>query len=447
MIYPRRRKPATFSLYRSQRDAARWSRQITTMISKDGARLPGARGAMQTITSQDASRRGEREPLWTLFRVVFGLSALSWGGLALMAQLENHYVERKGRLSRVAFSDLIALAWMVPGPVGCNVAVQLGHSLRGRAGAWIAGIASVLPFFMLMTLFAIFYRTPLVRAAASQTLLNHFSVVLATLIAITWYKQTRALVRGKLEWIATVLGCVALFYARSPAAYVVMLGAAFGTGWLVSPVRSTPVVVSFARGDWQMLSALCALLVLFALPLPHRYDLALLWPRLAGAGMTLFGGGFSALPVLKTLFVTPAIGVSDNDFTLAFSLSPLSPGPLLNVVPFFGYLVDGWAGALIATLALFVPSGCLVVLAQRHLHQLKANPRFEHGMRILRAVTTAFLAVAVLRIAAHVPFSPVYLMTALFSAMCFAKLKVPVYVVYGTVAVVCGLWFAYGALI
>ena len=66
----------------------------------------------------------------------------------------------------------------------------------------------------------------------------------------------------------------------------------------------------------------------FALPLPHRYELALLWPRLAGAGLTLFGGGFSALPVLKTLFVTPAVGVTNNDFTLAFSLSPLSPGPL-----------------------------------------------------------------------------------------------------------------------
>ena len=410
------------------------------------ARVPGSRDAMQTITSQDAAKREEQEPLWTLFRVVLGLSASSWGGLALMAQLEHHYVDREARFSRVAFSDLIALAWMVPGPVGCNVAVQLGHALRGRAGAWVAGIASVLPFFMLMTLFAIFYRTPLVRAAASQTLLNHFSVVLATLIAVTWYRQTRALVRGKLEWIAAVLGCVTLFYARSPAAYVVMLGAAFGAGWLVSPIRNARLAVSFKRGDWQMLAALCVLLVLFALPLPHRYELALLWPRLAGAGMTLFGGGFAALPVLKTLFVTPAIGISDNDFTLAFSLSPLSPGPLLNVVPFFGYLVDGWVGALIATLALFVPSGCLVVLAQRHLHQLKTNLRFEHGMRILRAVTTAFLAVAVLRIAGHVPFKPVYLMTALFSGMCFVKLKVPVYAVYATVAVICGLWLTFGTL-
>ncbi|MDE1182842.1 chromate transporter [Paraburkholderia sp.] len=401
---------------------------------------------MHMMTSQDVARSTEREPLWTLFRVVFGLSALSWGGLALMAQLENHYVEREDRLSRVEFSDLIALAWMVPGPVGCNVAVQLGHALRGRAGAWVAGAASVLPFAILMTVFAIFYRTPLIRSLASQTLLNHFSVVLATLIGITWYKQTRALVRGRLEWIAAALGCVALVFAHSPAAYVLMLGTAFATGWFVSPVRSGRVTVAIARGDWQLIGALGVLLALFAIPLPHRYDLMLLWPRLAGAGMTLFGGGFSALPVLKTLFVSPSIGVSDNDFTLAFSLSPLSPGPLLNVVPFFGYLIDGWPGALIATLALFVPSGCLVVLAQRHLHQLKADARFEHGMRILRAVTTAFLAVAVLKIAGRVPLEAPYLLTAAFSAICFAKLKVPVYAVYGTVAVACGAWLAYVAM-
>lgn len=397
---------------------------------------------MEMMSIRNAAR-GEPESLWKLFRVVCGLSALSWGGLALMAQLEHHYVEREERLSRLAFSDLIALAWMVPGPVGCNVAVQLGHTLRGRAGAWVAGVASVLPFFLLMTLLASFYRTPIVRAAASQTLLNHFGVVLATLIAVTWYKQTRALVRGRLEWSAAALACVALVYAHSPAAYLLLLGGAFAAGWLAGPVSSEKLVVSVGRGDRQLLVALFALAVLFAIPLPHRYELALLWPRLAGAGMTLFGGGFSALPVLRTLLVTPAVGLSDNDFTLAFSLSPLAPGPLLNVIPFFGYLIDGWAGALIATLALFVPSGCLVVLAQRHLYQLKAHPRFESGMRILRAVTTAFLAVAVLKISYRVPFQPAYLVTALFALVCFARLKVRVYLVYGTVAVVCAAWLVY----
>ncbi|MFP4832838.1 chromate transporter, partial [Paraburkholderia sp. BR10879] len=132
---------------------------------------------MQTRTDEAiaAPIRDHHEPLLTLFRVVLTVSAVSWGGLALMAQLEQHYVEREARLTQTAFSDLVALAWMVPGPVGCNVAVQLGHALRGRAGAWVAGVASVLPFFALMTLFAIFYRTPLVHAVASRTLLDHFS--------------------------------------------------------------------------------------------------------------------------------------------------------------------------------------------------------------------------------------------------------------------------------
>ncbi|MEX3931012.1 chromate transporter [Paraburkholderia phymatum] len=400
--------------------------------------------ALHAPATDEAARCDEREPLWTLFRVVFGLSALSWGGLALMAQLENHYVEREERLTHLAFSDIVALAWMVPGPVGCNVAVQLGHVLRGRAGAWVAGVASVLPFFMLMTAFAIFYRTPIVREVASQTLLDHFSVVLATLIAVTWYKQTRALVRGRLEWTAAVLGCIALVGAHTPAAYICLLGVAFMSGWLHSDARGERLATTLSTGDWRLLIGLAVLLLTFALPLPHRYEVALLWPRLAGAGLTLFGGGFSALPVLKTLLVTPAVGITDNDFTLAFSLSPLSPGPLLNVVPFFGYLVEGWHGALIATIALFVPSGCLVVLAQRHLHRLKTNARFEHGMRVLRAVTTAFLAVAVLRIVRHVPPEPSYLVTALFSGLCFAKLKLPVYAVYGTVAVACGVWLYIG---
>jgi chromate transporter len=397
---------------------------------------------MQTRTDDAlaAPIRDEHEPLLTLFRVVLTLSAVSWGGLALMAQLEQHYVVRERRLTQSAFSDLVALAWMVPGPVGCNVAVQLGHALRGRAGAWIAGAASVLPFFALMTLFAIFYRTPLVHAVASRTLLDHFSVVLAMLIGVTWYRQTRALVRGPLEWGVAVAACVALALATSGAAYVAILVVAFAAGWLASPVPSQRLELRVTRRDVQLLAALTALILVFALPLPHRLDSALLWPRLAGAGMTLFGGGFSALPVLKTLFVTPTVGITNDDFTLAFTLSPISPGPLLNVVPFFGYLVDGWPGALVATLALFVPSGCLVVLAQRHLHRMKANPRFEHAMRVLRAATTAFLAIAVIHIARHVPLHPSYLLTALFAAMCFGKLKLPAYAVYATVGVACGAW-------
>jgi chromate transporter len=206
-----------------------------------------------TASRDDRDTRNEPdecEPLWTLFRVVLAISTVSWGGLALMAQLEQYYVARERRLSQAAFSDLVALAWMVPGPVGCNVAVQLGHALRGRAGAWIAGVASVLPFFALMSAFAEFYRTPLVHAVASRTMLTHFSVVLGMLIGVTWWRQTRALVRGRLEWGAALAAVAALALATSGAAYVAILCAAFCAGW---QARCVP-----GPSTWVSRSATCA---------------------------------------------------------------------------------------------------------------------------------------------------------------------------------------------
>jgi chromate transporter len=56
---------------------------------------------------------------------------------------------------------------------------------------------------------------------------------------------------------------------------------------------------------------------------------------------------------------------------------------------------------------------------------------------VLRTVTTAFLAVAVLHIATRVPFQPAYLLTAGFAVVALGKLKLPVYFVYGIVFVAC----------
>ncbi|WP_186224670.1 chromate transporter [Burkholderia gladioli] len=395
---------------------------------------------MNTSTDS-AALRGEQESLWSLFRIVAGVSAVSWGGLAMMAQLERHYVERVRRIDSTTYADLIALAWMVPGPVGCNVAIQIGQVLRGRAGAWIAGLASVLPFFVLMTGFAIFYRTPAVRSLASPMLLHAFGMVLAALIGVTWFRQVRTLAKGRAERVVAAVSTVLLTLAHSPAAFVAILLGAFAAGWFGSRERGSAPRFVLLPAERAMLVMLALLVLLFALPMPPAYEARLLWARLAGAGMTLFGGGFSALPVLKALFVTPAVGISEHDFTLAFALSPVSPGPLLNVVPFLGYLSDGWRGALLGTAALFIPSACLVVFAQRHVHRLRRNPRFEHGMRMLRAATTAFLAIAVLRILMGMPAAPGYWLIGVLACAAFLRSRVPVYAVYGMVALACGGWW------
>ncbi|RDU96531.1 chromate transporter [Trinickia dinghuensis] len=389
-------------------------------------------------------RHAGPEPLWTLFRVVFALSALSWGGLALMAQLELHYVVRERRFTQVQYSDFVALAWMTPGAVGCGVAAQVGYALRGRIGACVAGAASVLPFFCTMTALATFYHASFIHALAAPGLIDHFAVVLAVLIGVTWYRQTRALVHAPLEWAAAAIACVVLLTMHSTASFVLLLTGSFAAGWITSPERDGKLEVSLGLTDKLLVLAVLALIALFAIPLPPELAARLIWPRLAGAGMTLFGGGFSALPVLKALFETPEVGINAREFTLAFALSPVSPGPLLNVLPFLGYLIQGWVGAVAATCSLFVPAGILIVFARRHLHRLETNARFEHGMRVLRASTTAFLLTAVVHIGEHIPHEPAHLLTAAFALVCLARLRVPVYAVYAIVAAVYGSAHLFG---
>jgi chromate transporter len=214
--------------------------------------------------------------LWDLFKVVASISAVSWGGLSMMAQLERHYVERLRRIEPHVFGDLVALAWLVPGPVGCNVAVQVGQILHGRAGAWVAGIASVLPFSVLMTLFAIFYQTPFVRSLAAPMLINHFGMVLAALIGVTWVKQVRSLARTRREQLIAALSTVLLAFAHSPAAFVGILFAAFAAGWLTGPTQQDTVDFALSKRDRNLLVLLGVLVVLFAVPLPGDYQATLL---------------------------------------------------------------------------------------------------------------------------------------------------------------------------
>lgn len=412
---------------------------------RPSARAPSTAATVKERSSGPKARPPGPESLWTLFRVIFALSALSWGGLALMAQLELHYVERERRFTQSEYSDFVALAWMTPGAVGCNVAIQVGYALRGGIGAWLAGFAAVLPFFCTMTAFATFYQAPFIRALATPGLIDHFAIVLAVLIGLTWYRQTRVLVHAPLEWVAAAIACVVLVTVQSTAAFVLLLASSFAAGWIASPARGGTFNISLSFADKLVVLALVALIVLFAIPLPPSIAARLIWPRLAGAGVTLFGGGFSALPVLKALFETPQLGVSAHEFTLAFTLSPVSPGPLLNVVPFLGYLVQGWPGAVEAACALFIPSGILIVFARRHLHRLETHERFEHGMRVLRAATTAFLLTAVVRIGERTPHELPYLATAAFALVCLARFKMPVYAVYAIVAAVFGAaqWLGY----
>lgn len=353
-----------------------------------------------------------------------------------MAQLERRYVENKKLLSVEAFADLVALAWAVPGPVACNVAIQLGYVLRGWVGACVAGVASVLPFFLAMTGLAIAYQQHALHLLLSPDLLPRFYIVLTCLIAVTLWRQSRSLLKEPSHQVVGALSCVLLWQFHVPAVFVGVLAGSFAYGWVTGPCAASQLSLpSLSTLEKAALAFFVVALVTFAcVPLDYAAGLAVKTLRQMGASLSLFGGGFSAIPVLRSLFVTTPGGVSAGTFNTAFTLSALVPGPLLNVVPFLAVLQMGVVGAFSTTLAFFAPTGVLAVLAQKWRSALRQSARFEYALGFLRAATTAFLAETILRLLSHIPLTALDVALGIAGLVALGRFKVPVYWLYLAVA-------------
>jgi chromate transporter len=367
------------------------------------------------------------------FFTVLGMNAISWSGLALIAQLERYYVRRKGLVSAEAFGDLVSVAWMVPGPVGYTLSVQLGYTLAGAVGAVAAALGCVFPFLAMMTGLAFAYSHHLVSALSTPRLVDRFIIILIALIGSALIGQVRKEVKSRAATLGAIGATMALCMAPGPVTFIAVLGGAFAFGWWHAssslPAQPWPSM----PGPEKTIFALLALLVVVYVALPAGTCTLVDALRYAGAGLTLFGGGFSALPVMHTLYLTGARALPPEVFRAALSLSSFSPGPLLNIAPFLGYERQGVAGSLIDTAMLFMPCGLLAVLVLRWRTVLSQSTRFEQALTLLRAITTSFLACTLVQLVPQITPSPSNLFIGAICVVFLWTDRLPVYVLYAGV--------------
>lgn len=94
----------------------------------------------------------------TLFLTFLKIGAFTFGGgYAMIALLENEFVEKKGWLDRDEFLDMAAIAESTPGPVAVNSATYLGYKIGGVAGAALSTLAVCLPSFVIIYVISLFF--------------------------------------------------------------------------------------------------------------------------------------------------------------------------------------------------------------------------------------------------------------------------------------------------
>jgi len=138
-----------------------------------------------------------------------------------------------------------------------------------------------------------------------------------------------------------------------------------------------------------------------------------------------FGGGLGSLPLMQHEFVEVHHWVDANVFLDGIALGQVTPGPIVVTATFVGFLLAGFVGAVVATLAIFFPSFVILIAVESHLDRVRKSRLFDRAVHGMLLAFVGLLLAMTVRFGVAVPWAwgPIALAAAAFVAL---RLKVDV---------------------
>lgn len=320
--------------------------------------------------------------------VFLKLGITGFGGLAAhIAMMHDETVRRRKWLGEQEFLDLVGATNLIPGPNSTELAIHLGFVRAGFAGLLVAGVCFILPAVLIVMALAWGYAR---YGAAPQTgwlLYGIKPVVIAIILQALWTLGKKAL-RGVLP-AAVALGAAVLYLAGIHE--IVLL---FGGGALMLLAAALPRLKK-ANTAVVFLPPLAALNLLpgAVLSAAAPFSLWLLFLTFLKIGAVLYGSGYVLLAFLHGDFVTRFGWLTERQLLDAVAVGQMTPGPLFTTATFIGYLLGGTPGALLATLAFFLPAFVLVAVSSPFVPRLRRSPRLASLLDGVNAASLGLMAV------------------------------------------------------
>jgi chromate transporter len=264
-----------------------------------------------------------------VFKYFLKLGATGFGGpLALVAQMQIDLVKTKKWISDKEFLNTVALIKAMPGPLAFQTGVFLGLRKAGFAGALLAAVGLVLPSFLIMLVLAYFHES-LVASPYIKTFIQGMQIATVAVILVSINSLALPMIKDSLFWLSALMAITLRIFGGVSEIWIVLCAAVLGFMFYLIPK---------SRNSLQSVGIV---------------ELTLICLK---AGAFVFGTGLAIVPFLQTDLVTGTFALSRNDFLDAVTFGQLTPGPVVITVTFIGYKIAGFAGALAATIAIFLPS-------------------------------------------------------------------------------------------
>ena len=333
------------------------------------------------------SAQPSRRRLWEVATLFLKLGTISFGGPAAhIALMETETVRKRNWLSREYFMDMLSATNLVPGPNATEMAIHIGYLRAGWPGLIVGGAAFILPAALISGALAWAYVTYGSLPQAHALFYGINPAIIAIIVAAT-YRLGKSAIK---DWRLALLAALCLAASLLGVDQVVILLAGGLAG-----------VLMYARP--QAPSA--ALLAWIAPGLPVALPLVSLASddRLVGLGLfflkvgaLLFGSGMVLFAFIQRDVVDQLGWLTQRQLVDAIAVGQMTPGPVLSSATFIGYLVSGWGGAVVATIAVFLPSFFITALMGRYLPKLRTWPLGQAFLKgINAAVVALILAIAI----------------------------------------------------
>jgi chromate transporter len=319
-----------------------------------------------------------------LLRYFLWLGTFGFGGpIATVGYMQRDLVEQRAWLKKQDFLNGIALGQTMPGPLAAQVAMWVGFLRRGAFGALAVSLVFILPSFLLVLTVSYFY----VRYQGlfwMQSLFYGIAPAVMAIIALAAIKLARLTNESdKRMW---AISLVIMAVTAVTGAEVALLFIAAGLLMIVLDAPPT-----FLRRS-------SSALVLPVVPPVATLGVASGGTKLAlflfflKAGAFIFGSGLAIVPFLREGVVTQHHWLTASQFLDAVAVGLITPGPVVITATFIGYLVGGFQGAMIATVAIFLPIYLGVVLPGRWFIRHQDNPQIKAFVKGATAAAAGAIA-------------------------------------------------------
>jgi len=310
-----------------------------------------------------------------IFWYFLKLGWLAFGGpVGQIGLMHLQLVERQKWISEDEFVRALNFCHLLPGPEALQLVIYVGYKKAGYWAGILAGVLFILPGYITLSALAWIYvrygKTPQVLGVLWGFRPVGLALLLAALVRIS---------RAALKGVSVVLATAAFagFYvARLPFLVVLFTcGLVFiawrrmGPGSRVATAAASLLIAGRADAAESMARRV--------------FDISWFFFKV---GLFSFGGAYAVLPYIREGAVATYGWISDRQMIDALALGETTPGPLISIGIFVGFLAGQgarapWLGATAATFWLFLPSFLFVLPAARYMNWLTSRPGLKEFLK------------------------------------------------------------------